>query len=243
MSDSVGKLYTKDGWINWEYIINQGCAFNMIVGARGTGKTYGLMKELLDRGEPFIYLRRLKTQIDSCGKMSGNPFKRINIDTGRNIAPFNVGGNIEFRENDRTGNLVAVGVALSTVATVRGIDFSDLNYIVFDEAVAMISFSMSSGRDASSSSARLGIAILIAVTAMTTLMTHEAIGSSIVHSCPRMIAPPIPMSEPIEERASLLWCHAFAMTTVLLVLLPTFAVHWYRISFAIMDTTAAIRAM
>lgn len=134
----MGKLYTKDGWVNWPYIIDQGCAFNMIVGARGTGKTYGLMKELLNRGEPFIYLRRLKTQIDSCGKISGNPFKRINIDTGRNIAPFTVGSNIEFRENDRTGALAAVGVALSTVATVRGIDFSDFNYIVFDEAISMI---------------------------------------------------------------------------------------------------------
>ena len=133
----MGKLYTKDGWINWPYIINQGCAFNMIVGARGTGKTYGLMKELLDRGEKFIYLRRLKTQIDSCGKIAGNPFKRIDIDTGRNIMPFSVGGNIEFRENDRNGQLAAVGVALSTVATVRGIDFSDFNYIVFDEAIAM----------------------------------------------------------------------------------------------------------
>ena len=134
----MGKLYTKDGWVNWQYIIDQGCAFNMIVGARGTGKTYGLMKELLDRGEPFIYLRRLKTQIDSCGKVSGNPFKRIDIDTDRNIMPFTVGGNIEFRDNDRLGALAAVGMALSTVATVRGVDFSDFNYIVFDEAIAMV---------------------------------------------------------------------------------------------------------
>ena len=134
----MGKLYTKEGWINWPYIIDQGAAFNMIVGARGTGKTYGLMLELLNRKEPFIYLRRLKTQTDSCSKVSGNPFKRINIDTERNIVPFSVGGNIEFREMDRTGDLAAVGVALSTVATVRGIDFSDFNYIVFDEAIAMI---------------------------------------------------------------------------------------------------------
>lgn len=134
----MAKIYTQEGWINWPYIIDQGCAFNMIVGARGTGKTYGLMLELIKRDEPFIYLRRLKTQIDSCGKVSGNPFKRINIDTGKNILPFSVGGNIEFREEDKAGKLIAVGVALSTVATVRGIDFSDFKYIVFDEAIAMI---------------------------------------------------------------------------------------------------------
>lgn len=134
----MAKIYTCEGWINWEYIINQNCVFNMIVGARGTGKTYGLMKELIKRGEPFIYLRRLKTQIDNCGKLSGNPFKRINIDTGKNIIPFAVGGNIEFRDGEKDGPLIAVAVALSTVATVRGIDFSDYRYVVFDEAVAMI---------------------------------------------------------------------------------------------------------
>ena len=110
----------------------------MVVGARGTGKTYGVMKELIKRKQPFIYLRRLKTQIDNCGKVTGNPFKRLNLDNDWNILPYSVGGNIEFRHNDRNGDIVAVGVALSTVATVRGIDFSDFNYIVFDEAIAMI---------------------------------------------------------------------------------------------------------
>ena len=134
----MAKLYDAKGWVNWDYILNQGTAFSMVVGARGTGKTYGLMKELINRKEPFIYLRRLKTQIDNCGKVTGNPFKRLNIDNGWNILPYSVGGNIEFRKDDRQGELVAVGVALSTVATIRGIDFSEFNYIVFDEAVAMI---------------------------------------------------------------------------------------------------------
>ena len=134
----MAKLYDSKGWVNWKYILDQGAAFSMVVGARGTGKTYGLMKALIDRKEPFLYLRRLKTQIDNCGKVTGNPFKRLNLDNGWNIMPYSVGGNIEFRKDDRQGELVAVGVALSTVATIRGIDFSEFNYIVFDEAVAMI---------------------------------------------------------------------------------------------------------
>ena len=134
----VGKLYVKEGWVNWKYILDQDSAFTMVVGARGTGKTYGLMKELIERQQPFIYLRRLKTQIDNCGKVTGNPFKRLNMDGGYNILPYSVGGNIEFRKDDKNGELVAVGVALSTVATIRGVDFSDYNYILFDEAVAMV---------------------------------------------------------------------------------------------------------
>jgi hypothetical protein len=96
------------------------------------------MKELVERKQPFIYLRRLKTQIDNCGKVTGNPFKRLNMDGGYNILPYSVGGNIEFRKDDKNGEIVAVGVALSTVATIRGVDFSDYNYILFDEAVAMV---------------------------------------------------------------------------------------------------------
>ena len=56
----MGKIYDSDGWINWEWIIGQGAAFTMVVGARGTGKTYGLMKYCLEHDRPFIYLRRLK---------------------------------------------------------------------------------------------------------------------------------------------------------------------------------------
>lgn len=134
----MGKLYNKNGWVNWGYILDRQAAFTMVVGARGVGKTYGLMKELIIRNQPFIYLRRLKTQLDNCGKVTGNPFKRLNLDNGWNILPFSVGGNVEFRQNDKNGDLVAVGVSLSTVATVRGIDFSEFNYIVFDEAVAMV---------------------------------------------------------------------------------------------------------
>lgn len=134
----MSKLYDKSGWVNWSYLLGKKAAFTMVVGARGVGKTYGVMKELTKKKKPFIYLRRLKTQLDNCGKVTGNPFKRLNIDNGWNILPFSVGGNIEFRENDKNGELIAVGVALSTVATVRGIDFSEFNYIVFDEAIAMI---------------------------------------------------------------------------------------------------------
>lgn len=134
----MARIYNKDGWINWKYILDCNCAFTMVVGARGTGKTYGLMKELINRKEPFIYLRRLKTQIDGCGKIVGNPFKKLNTDEGYNILPFSIGGNIEFREGDRDGTLIAVGLALSTVATVRGVDFSDFNFILFDEAIAMV---------------------------------------------------------------------------------------------------------
>lgn len=134
----MAKIYTNDGWVNWDYILSQDASFISIVGARGVGKTYGCFKKLVDEGKKFIYLRRLKSQLDQCGKPEGNPFKKINDDIGHDIKPFPSGGIISFRETDKTGALVSVGVALSVVANVRGIDFSDFDYIVFDEFIASI---------------------------------------------------------------------------------------------------------
>ena len=134
----MGKLYQTDGWVNWDYILEQPASFVSVVGARGVGKTYGIFKKLITAGEKFIYLRRLKSQLDQCGKLEGNPFRKLNLDLGREITPYSSGGIIMFRSGDKTGDIAAAGVALSVVANVRGIDFSDYNYIVFDEFIASI---------------------------------------------------------------------------------------------------------
>lgn len=129
----MAKIYTEDGWVNWSYIVSRKCAFNMVVGARGVGKTYGLCKYLIESGQRFIYLRRLKSQLEQCATETGNPFKKLNADLERDIKPKNSMGGVLYSDN---GELVALGVALSTVANVRGFDYSDYNYIVFDEAIA-----------------------------------------------------------------------------------------------------------
>lgn len=131
----MAKLYTKDGWVNWDYIEDQGAVFNMIVGARGTGKTYGLMKKKVMEQKPFIYLRRLKTQLDQCAKGDGNPFKKLNSDLGMTITPYSAGSNVIFTDGNRNGNIIAIGMALSVVANMRGMDFSDVDTIIYDEAV------------------------------------------------------------------------------------------------------------
>lgn len=132
----MGKIYTEDGWINWDYITDQKIPFVSVVGPRGTGKTYGLMKWMIENKLKFLYLRRLKSQLDQCGKPEGNPFKKLNTDFGYNINPYNSSGTVSFRYGDKDGELAAVGVALSVVANLRGVDYSDFQYIIFDEFIA-----------------------------------------------------------------------------------------------------------
>lgn len=132
----MSKIYTSSGWVNWNYILEQEASFISVVGARGVGKTYGAMRKLIEDQKKFIYLRRLKSQLDQCGKLEGNPFKKLNEDMDRNIKPYSSGGIITFRDGDKNSNIISVGVALSVVANIRGIDFSDIDYIVFDEFIS-----------------------------------------------------------------------------------------------------------
>ncbi len=139
------KIYNDNGWVNWSSIYPDIKAFCMMVGARGTGKTYGLLRYLLENNIKFIYLRRLKTQLEECGDLAGNPFKKINSDTGSLILPYKTKTGIRFCPSEinnnkpvPVGDPVALGVSLSTVATIRGGDYSDIDCIVFDEAVAML---------------------------------------------------------------------------------------------------------
>lgn len=134
----MSQLYTTEGWVNWDYIMEQDESIISVVGARGVGKSYGIFKWLLDHNEKFIYLRRLKSQLDQCGKIDGNPFKKVCADTDRTIIPYTSGGIITFRYNDKSGDVASLGIALSVVANVRGIDFSDYKYIVFDEFIANV---------------------------------------------------------------------------------------------------------
>ena len=131
----MSKLYDMNGWVNWDYIMGQEESIISVVGARGTGKTYGCFKWLVNNKKPFLYLRRLKSQLEECKKETGNPFKKLNTDLGINIKPFASGGTITFNYDERGGSIAAVGVALSVVANIRGVDFSDFDYIIFDEFI------------------------------------------------------------------------------------------------------------
>lgn len=132
----MAKLYTAVGWVNWDYIMSQPESIISVVGARGTGKTYGCFKWLVQNEKRFIYMRRLKSQLEECKKEAGNPFKKLNTDLDLDIKPFSSGGTVSFNYTEKGGLNVAVGVALSVVANLRGVDYSDYDYIVFDEFIS-----------------------------------------------------------------------------------------------------------
>lgn len=142
----MSKIYTKEGWVNWEYLDSQTTLFCNVVGSRATGKTYGLLKYLIEQGRKIILLRRLQSQIQVIsGGQESNPFNKLNKDMGWHIMPVKKSGQVCFYETKEgedgkikpIGDCLGYAMALSTVATVRGGDWSDVDVIVFDECIAM----------------------------------------------------------------------------------------------------------
>lgn len=111
----------------------------IIIGPRGCGKTYSVldyMQEQSTEESKFIYMRRDGTEIDSCSSEYGNPFKKLNDDKGYDIHPFQISKFNGFGiARDDEAKVIGYGVALSTFASMRSQDFSDVDRIFFEEFI------------------------------------------------------------------------------------------------------------
>lgn len=139
------ELYDDKGYLNYSAIKALPYTFIYIVGGRGTGKTYGAIKEELLSGEPFIYMRRLQSQADMAFNDLLSPFRPVCDDLGLNdCAPFKIAKSVaglyhtEENENGKrvqSGAPLALLVALSTVANVRGLGTLGYNTMILDEFI------------------------------------------------------------------------------------------------------------
>ena len=132
------KMYLESGYINMRGLIENSWPFLFITGARGTGKTYGGLKSILELQKEgsinrFLYLRRTQVETDIISGEDTNPFKKINTDTGSSITmkPIRQGIYGFYQDED----LLGYAAALSTFRNLRGFDFSDVDIILYDEFI------------------------------------------------------------------------------------------------------------
>lgn len=137
-------LYTSEGWIDAAQIVESPCPFVLAIGGRGIGKTYGVLLELYRRGIPFIYMRRTQSQLDAVTIPALNPFNQINTDQGYNVIAEKMGKyTVGFYNGDTdaegkthaTGEPFAIGIALSTFASIRGMSAERFEVLLFDEII------------------------------------------------------------------------------------------------------------
>lgn len=110
-------------------------AINIIIGGRGIGKTYSTLNFLIEHSEPFIYLRNTDIQLDECTGEFGNPFKKLNKDKGYDIHLARNKKHSVILDMKNDNKVLGYGIALSTFENLRGVDLSEIKYVVFDEFI------------------------------------------------------------------------------------------------------------
>lgn len=114
---------------------------------RGPGKTYSALRYFTGQGQPFVYMKRTKDDIELICTHGADtdlsPFKDINRDFNTNIKPKllhnGIGG---FWETDEEGNpggkCIAYLIAMNAVAKIKGIGLSECGAIIFDEFIPQL---------------------------------------------------------------------------------------------------------
>ena len=88
------ELYLDSGYLNVDYIVKLGFPFTFIIGARGVGKTYGVLKYIYEQKIKYIHLRRTQVQADLLCSNAFQPYKQLCTDYGWNIGVTPVAKNI-----------------------------------------------------------------------------------------------------------------------------------------------------
>lgn len=129
--------------VNWYKIPdnNKLRPFTFIVGGRGIGKTYNsIEKAVTEFKGHFLYLRNTREQLqESCGAF-GNPFKKWAQDHDRDIVMRLEKSHAVVYETVAEGvrsevNIIGFGANLSTFENLRGVDLSNVEFIIFDEFI------------------------------------------------------------------------------------------------------------
>lgn len=138
------KMYTSNGWVNTQELIHNAAPFVLGIGGRGIGKSYGCLNDLYSEKIPFIYMRRTQSQLDAVTIPALNPYNQLCKDKGYNIVSVKMGKyTVGFYDailgedgtNRATGEPFALGIALNTFASIRGLSAEKYDVLLFDEII------------------------------------------------------------------------------------------------------------
>ena len=138
-------VYLENGFADIRGMLNRGMAFNFVVGGRGTGKTFGALLDIVQRGTRFCLMRRTQAQLESIARLETNPFKSvidyqgvdwecIPVPAGKSIWAY-YKTTYDAEGKPVYGDLMGYAIALSTVANLRGFDMTDVELLIYDEFI------------------------------------------------------------------------------------------------------------
>ena len=139
---SKEKLYLDSGYLNFDFVMNRKpqLPFIFLIGGRGTGKTYGAIKWIIEHGEHALFMRRTQDEVDTIMNDRNLSAAKTPVkDMGkqlftRKISKKNVILSYADSEEDPAVDFITT-CALSTFASLRGFSAAEYKYLFFDEFI------------------------------------------------------------------------------------------------------------
>lgn len=144
----VHGLYVEVEPVMAKYLCDKNIHVFYFLGGRGIGKTYGALDvcrkvwhktSFLGKDtRKFMYMRRTAVEASAIASPEGNPFKKYNYDEGYDIwgdYGMKEGFGTIYSDHSEFAEKIGYTAALSTFANLRGIDFSDVDFILYDECL------------------------------------------------------------------------------------------------------------
>lgn len=135
--------YTPEGYLDTDALFATPYNCIIINGGRGTGKTYGCLKYVIEHKLNYMLLRRTQRQCNLLRRDLFNPFKALNRDMGWQIGTKAEGEGCygyynQVYDNDKqsyvcVGDRFGMLLALSTFSNLRGFDSQESQILIFDE--------------------------------------------------------------------------------------------------------------
>lgn len=120
-------IYTEEGWLDVPHINEvadrNDINFIIIIGKRQVGKTYNVLKFVIDQDKRFMFTRRVKVELEMLEKNVNSPFEKIYPNKIIFSKESDYTGCISRLDKTEEGDkLVRVGTAsaLSTIGSIRG---------------------------------------------------------------------------------------------------------------------------
>ena len=138
-------IYTKGGWLDAPHIEEvanrNNISFIIIIGKRQIGKTYNVLKLMLDERKQFILLRGVKTELEMLKRNVNSPFEKIKgyehrivfeSETEYTAAIIRLD---DTEAGDEVKTTIGMAAALSSIGRIRGFNGDIYTDVVYDEFI------------------------------------------------------------------------------------------------------------
>lgn len=135
-------LYTPEGWLNIEYLMDKPVWLIVIIGKRQVGKTYGVLQAMLRHDLYHILLRRTTAELDLISASQDlNPYRvfepEYHVGLFKSAKSMCRISHWYQDDNGRAaeGRQCGIATSLAQISHIRGFDGSAFTDLVFDEFI------------------------------------------------------------------------------------------------------------